>query len=113
MDFKDNDDYIEAQRKEHQAKKQKKLDKQARLLRKKELIEEMKVSFECSGNEIKIGGVEWAFRILKANHTFKYVEIKKNYLQLAQQFHPDKNHGEDIQQMKDLNEAWEVIKKIF
>ena len=110
MDFNDSDDLFEAQLREQQYKKQKKLDKQARLERKKNLIEEMKVAFTGSEVEYKRGSIEWALNVLNAKQFLSLIEIKKNYLFLAQNLHPDKNNGEECQGMQDLNEAWEIIK---
>ena len=121
MNFVDNDDDLfESQRKEQLVKKQKKLDKQARLDRKKNLIEEIKSSYhkpaESNFEQInyKKGSLEWALYILNAKSTSDLTEIKKNYLQLAQQYHPDKNKGADKkQEMQTLNEAWELLKIQF
>lgn len=123
MYFQDNDDPFDSQLKELLIKKQKKMAKLERLHRKKNLIEEIKQSvqsiplesqwnLEPNVNELKKGSLEWAYFILRVNKKSDLSEIKKNYLQLAQLYHPDKNKGKDIQEMRDLNEAWDIIKKL-
>ena len=109
MYFDDNETLFEYQLREQENKKQKKLDKQTRLQQKKKLIEEMKNAFV--NNEIRYdkkphnplyetqevtcakGSLEWALHILNAKQSLSLDEIRKNYLQLVNQFHPDKNNG--------------------
>ncbi len=121
--FSENEDILEAQLKEQQYKIQKKLEKQERLKRKKLLLDEIKNTLDQVKEEDKFssqsqffpthkkGSLEWAFSILNSELNLSLSDIKKNYLQLAQQYHPDKNNGQNIQEMKDLNEAWEIVRK--
>lgn len=124
MDFNDGDDFFESQLKEQLEKKQKKMAKMERLSRKKSLIEEIKSTIDevkykeksspkSPAFAFKKGSVEWALCILGLSHFSSLAETKKNYLRLAQEYHPDKKNGEDTQQMQDLNEAWELIKIVY
>lgn len=108
MDF----DSFSLQMRELQKREQKKQAKQERLQQKKMLIEEIKASFEKENIQHKQGSIEWAYAILNVNKVTSFTQIKQNYLQLAQKYHPDKNNGKYTQQMKDLNEAWEIIKNL-
>ncbi len=115
------DDLFDLQLKEQEYKKKKKLEKQERLSRKKILIDEIKTALEHKRptetgehspafSPYPRGTREWCLWILKAHNFSSFEEIKKNYLQLAQKYHPDKNQGLTTQEMKDLNEAWDKIK---
>lgn len=116
MNFNETDDYFELQYKEQLEKKQKKQEKQKRLQQKNLLIEEMKNLFEeerRAPNEPTAptkGSLEWALAQLHSAQNLSLAEMKKKYFNLAQKYHPDKNNGRDIQEMRDLNEAWEIIK---
>lgn len=104
---------------------QKKIEKLARLQRKKELIEEVRskiqeLKFEESERLyfkqtclVKTTSFEWALSVLKVQKNVEFDEIKKSYLQLAQQYHPDKNQGKDLQEMKDINTAWDIVKTAY
>jgi curved DNA-binding protein CbpA len=48
------------------------------------------------------------YKILKINKDATLTEIKRAYRDLARQNHPDK--GGDIEKMKDLNEAYEILR---
>jgi DnaJ-domain-containing protein 1 len=117
---------------EQQRKQQKKQERQERLARKKRLIEEIKSKLdpracEDDGEDRQSkedrhsrkrgnpdNNLNWAMKILNVRPHSTLAEIKKNYLQLAQQYHPDKNGGkENIQEMQDLNEAWDRLKIQF
>jgi hypothetical protein len=111
MVFSDTDDFFEVQYKENELKKQKKLAKQERLNRKKILIDEIKEAHGKMQTLPEKGSIEWAYQLLNVDKSSTFSEMKKNYLKLAQKFHPDKNNGQDIQEMKDLNGAWDLIKK--
>ncbi|MES2614291.1 MAG: J domain-containing protein [Bdellovibrionota bacterium] len=94
---------------------QKKLEKQERLNRKKILLDEIKntinhIKFNEQQEALRPYSLAWALNTLNAESTTNLADIKKNYLQLAQQYHPDKNNGENMQPMADLNKAWEIIK---
>jgi DnaJ-domain-containing protein 1 len=129
--FIDNEDSFDTQLKEQQHKKQKKLEKQERLNRKKNLLDEIKSTLDQTKNQTpssintpqsqpniplfiheryKRGTSAWALHILEAESLLSFSEIKKRYLQLAQQYHPDKNNGENTEKIKELNEAWEIIR---
>jgi hypothetical protein len=120
--FIDNEDSFDTQLKEQQHKKQKKLEKQERLNRKKNLLDEIKNTLDQTKNQTpsstntpqsqpnKRGTPAWALHILEAESLLSFSEIKKRYLQLAQQYHPDKNNGENTEKIKELNEAWEIIR---
>ena len=105
------DDCFEESLRQQELKKQKKQAKQERLQRKKILIEEIKRAHTPPKTEPEVGSLDWAFFVLESNLFDTLGTIKKNYLRLAQQYHPDKNREENQGKMIDLNKAWEMIKK--
>ncbi len=107
---------------ERYQKEEKKKQKKARLEQKKKLIDEIKSHALHDPEENKEsfyekthirGTLPWAYSILKSNSGSELHELKKHYFSLAQQYHPDRNNGRETQEMRDLNEAWRIIKIQF
>jgi len=48
------------------------------------------------------------YKILGIDKSAKITEIRKAYRDLAKQNHPDK--GGDVEKMKELNEAYEILR---
>lgn len=55
--------------------------------------------------------VEKAFKILTVNHNADRAEIKEAYRKLTKLVHPDTSHMNTNEIMKEVNEAYEVLKK--
>ena len=117
------DDFFENQIKDQELKKQKKKEKLERLQQKNKLIEEIKLNFEPITNEysdinsnttnsyeFKKGTLEWAYNILNATNNTTFPELKQKYFHFAKLYHPDKNREINLNKMKELNEAWDLIK---
>jgi DnaJ domain len=123
-DFID-DDVFEAKRLEAEKKKQKKLEKQERLQKRKIAITELQKilsnqhdlqteEFEScfrAASKYKQGTKEWAHVFLNLSENINLIEIRKKYIKLAQNWHPDKNNVTSNEAMKYLNEAWQILKK--
>ena len=123
-DFID-DDVFESKRLEAEMKKQKKLEKQERLQNRKIAINELQKilgnqnepqsdDFEyCfqAASKFKQGTKEWAFVFLNLSENINLTEIRKKYIKLAHNWHPDKNNVTSNEAMKYLNEAWQILKK--
>ena len=123
-DFID-DGVFEAKRLEAEKKKQKKLEKQERLQKRKIAIDELQKilsnqnalqtdEFEScfqAANKYKQGTKEWALVFLNLSDNINLAEIRKKYIKLAQDWHPDKNNVTSNEAMKYLNEAWQILKK--
>lgn len=58
----------------------------------------------------KKGSLEWALSVLNLEYFTNLEEAKRNYFNLAKQCHPDKSNNSNNDKMKELNEAWEIIK---
>ncbi len=123
-DFID-DDVFEAKRLEAEKKKQKKLEKQERLQKRKIAINELQKilsnqnelqtnEFEScfqAASKYKQGTKEWALVFLNLSTNINLSEIRKKYIKLAQNWHPDKKNVTSNEAMKYLNEAWQILKK--
>lgn len=121
-----DDDFFEAKRLEEEKKKQKKREKQERLEKRKIAIQEFQKNLEnqqeasqmdefkfCfqAASQFKQGTKEWALMFLNLAPNAKLTEIRKKYIKLAQNWHPDKKNVTSHEAMKYLNEAWQVLKK--
>ncbi len=123
-DFID-DDVFEAKRLETEKKKQKKLEKQERLQKRNFALNELQKilnnqndlqtdDFEScfqAASKYKLGTKEWAFVFLNLSKNINLTEIRKKYIKLAQDWHPDKHNVTSNEAMKYLNEAWQILKK--
>ena len=118
-------DEFDIQYEEHLKKIQKKQQKLERLHQKNKLIQEIKSHMDKDPIQMKKdeqgpkkfeftkGSYNWALNLLGADKDFGLNEIRKNYFTLAQKFHPDKNEGQETEEMQNLNEAWNIIKIQF
>ncbi len=109
---------------EKKLKKQRKLE---RLEQKKRLIENIKtyvdtqsqqnnkVNGEMNSEKKEVtvpvrGTLAWAFHALGATESNTFENIRSKYLILAKTYHPDHKGENSVQKMKDINEAWHIIK---
>jgi len=123
-DFID-DDIFEAKRLELEKKKQKKQEKQDRIQKRKEAMEDLQKILASQNNiqfdeyeyciqaasKYKQGTKEWALVFLNLPENINLKEIRKKYIKLAHNWHPDKNNANSNDAMKHLNEAWQILKK--
>lgn len=120
-----DDDIFETRRLETEKKKQKKREKQERLQKRKLAIQELQKilgnqnnfqndEFEScfqAASKFKQGTRQWALVFLNLSENINLIEIRKKYIKLAQDWHPDKNNVTSNEAMKYLNEAWQILKK--
>jgi hypothetical protein len=123
-DFID-DDVFESKRLETEKKKQKKLEKQERIQNRKIALNELQKILNnqeelqndefdsCfqAASKYKQGTKKWALVFLNLSENINLIEIRKKYIKLAQDWHPDKNKDTPNEAMKYLNEAWQILKK--